>query len=120
LVVGGEAAELVPGQLGGLCVVRGGLFFGRVAGQWPQFQQRARGLGAVQAAVADDRAVVGALGAAVVRVQVLDELRAGGACCPTLKIAMKAALGVPMWGCVKAPQPGRLRGLDGDGAGSCG
>ena len=41
-------------------------------------------------------------------------------CCPSLKIAMKAALAIPMWGRCKAPQPGWLRGLGGDGAGGRG
>jgi hypothetical protein len=41
-------------------------------------------------------------------------------CCPTLKIAMKAALAIPMWGRCKAPQPWWLRGLGGDGAGGRG
>jgi len=41
-------------------------------------------------------------------------------CCPALKIPMRAALGLPMWGCGKAPRPGWLRGLGGDGAGGCG
>jgi hypothetical protein len=41
-------------------------------------------------------------------------------CCPTLKIAMKVALAVPMWGRCKAPQSWWLRGLGGDGAGGCG
>jgi hypothetical protein len=41
-------------------------------------------------------------------------------CCPTLKIAMKAALAIPMWGCCKAPQPWWLRGLGGGGAGGGG
>src|SRR5260370_29305313 len=54
-------------------LVRGG-----GAGEWPELQQRARCLGAVEAAVADDGALVGAFGPAVVRVQVLDELRAAG------------------------------------------
>jgi hypothetical protein len=36
-VVGGEAAELVPGQLAGLAVVIGGLLFGGGAGQRPEF-----------------------------------------------------------------------------------
>ena len=78
-VVGGEAAELVAGQLGGLAVVVRGLLFGGGAGQRPEFQQRAGRARAVQVAVGDDGAVVGALGAAVVGVEVLDELRAGGA-----------------------------------------
>src|SRR5580700_5133508 len=41
-------------------------------------------------------------------------------CCPALKIPMKAALVMPMWGCGKAARPGWLRGLSGDGAGGCG
>ena len=42
------------------------------------------------------------------------------ACCPSLKIPMRAALRIPMWGCGKAPQPWWLRGLGGGGAGGCG
>jgi hypothetical protein len=38
-------------------------------------------------------------------------------CCPSLKIQMKAAFKMPMWGCVKAPLPGWRRGLGGGGAG---
>ena len=59
--------------------MRGGLLRGGVAGERPEFEQGAGRARAVQAAVADDGAVVGAFGAAVVRVQVLDELGAGGA-----------------------------------------
>ena len=59
--------------------MRGGVLPGGVAGEGAQFQQRLRCLRAVQVPVADDGAVVGALGAAVVRVQVLDEMGAGGA-----------------------------------------
>ena len=44
----------------------------------------------------------------------------GAWCCPALKIPMKAALGLPMWGCGKAPRPGWLRGLGGGGACGCG
>ena len=77
-VVAGDPAELVAGGFIGLRVVRGGLFRGGVAGQRTEFQQGAGRGRAVQVAVGDDRAVVGALGAAVVRVQVLDELGAGG------------------------------------------
>jgi hypothetical protein len=77
VVVGGEAAEFVPGQLGGLAFPVRGLFFARGAGGRPELQQRARCLGAVQAAVGDDRAVVGALGPAVMGMEVLDELGAG-------------------------------------------
>ena len=76
-VVGGDPAELVAGELGGLLVVRGGLVRGGVAGQRPEFQQRAGRGRAVEVAVGDDGAVVGAAGAAVERVQVLDQLRAG-------------------------------------------
>ena len=78
-VAGGDPAELVAGQLGGLAVVVRGLLFGGGAGQRPEFQQRAGRGRAVEVAVGDDGAVVGAPGAAVVRVQVLDELGAGGA-----------------------------------------
>jgi len=46
-------------------------------------------------------------------------LRAGD-CCPAFKTPMKAALGVPMWWCVKAPLPCWLRGFGGGGAGGCG
>ena len=42
-VVGGEAAELVAGEFGGLRVVRGGLLRGGGAGQRPEFQQGAAG-----------------------------------------------------------------------------
>jgi hypothetical protein len=41
-------------------------------------------------------------------------------CCPSLKCPMKAAFRAPMWGCLKAPQPGWLRGLGGGGAAGCG
>src|SRR4029077_15557203 len=77
-VAGGDAAELVPGGLGCLGVVDGGVLGGGGAGQGPEFQQRAGGAGAVQVAVGDDGAVVGAFGAAVVGVEVLDEGGAGG------------------------------------------
>src|ERR1039457_5255328 len=77
-IIAGEAAELVAGELGGPGVVRGGLVPGRAAGQRAEFQQGAGRGRAVQVAVGDDGAVVGALGAAVVRVQVLDQGRAGG------------------------------------------
>ena len=76
-VVAGDLAELVAGGLGGLLVVRGGLVRGGVAGERAEFQQRAGGGRAVEVAVGDDGAVVGAAGAAVERVQVLDQLRAG-------------------------------------------
>ena len=78
-VVAGDAAELVAGEFGGLAVVAGDLFARRAGGERPEFQQRAGGYRAVQVPVADDGAVVGAFGAAVVWVQILDQLRAGGA-----------------------------------------
>ena len=34
-----------------------------------------------------------------------------GRCCASLKMPMKAALVMPMWGCSKAPQPGVAAGL---------
>src|SRR5258707_10153673 len=77
-VVAGEAAELVPGQLGCPAVVVRGLLPGGGAGERPELQQRAGGPGAGEAAVADDRAVVGALLAAGVGLEVPDERRAAG------------------------------------------
>ena len=65
VVVGGDLAEFVPGGLGGLLVVGGGLVRGGVAGERAEFQQRAGGGRAVEVAVGDDGAVVGAAGAAV-------------------------------------------------------
>src|SRR5262249_29446087 len=79
MVVSGEAAEVVAGQLGGAAVVVLGLPAGGGAGERAEFQQRARCAGAVEVAVGDDGTVVGALGPAVVRVQVLHEGGAGGA-----------------------------------------
>ena len=76
-VVAGDLPELVAGELGGLRVVRGGLLGGGVAGQRAELEQRRRGGRAVQVAVGDDGAVVGAAGAAVGGVQVLDQLGAG-------------------------------------------
>jgi hypothetical protein len=64
-VVGGVPAELVPGQLGGLLVVRGDLLAGGCGRQRAEFQQRAGCLRAVEVPVGDDRSVVCALGAAV-------------------------------------------------------
>jgi hypothetical protein len=64
-VAGGEAAELVAGQLAGLAVVVRSLGFGGGAGQRSQFGQGAGCARAVEVAVGDDGAVVGALGAAV-------------------------------------------------------
>jgi hypothetical protein len=64
-VVAGDAAELVAGELGGLAVVIGGLLFRRAGSERPEFGQRAGCLGAVQVPVGDDRAVMSALGAAV-------------------------------------------------------
>jgi hypothetical protein len=78
-VIVGEAAEFVPGEFRSLLVVGGDLVCGGARGQGAQVQQFFRGGGAVEAAVGDDCPGVGALGAAVVRVQVLHELGAGGA-----------------------------------------
>jgi len=64
-VVGGVPAELVPGELGGLLVVRGDLLAGGSGRQGREFQQSAGCLRAVQVPIGDDRSVVGALGAAV-------------------------------------------------------
>ena len=91
-VVSGDPAELVTGQLGGLGVVRGGLFRGSGAGERPEFQQRAGGARAIEAAVGDDGAVVGAFGAAVVRVEVLDELGTG--CAERDRPGVRVAVGV--------------------------
>jgi hypothetical protein len=77
-VVTGEAAELIAGQFSGRVFPVRGLLAGGGAGGRAEFQQRARGIGAVQVPVGDDGAVVGAFGAAVVGVQVLDEGGAGG------------------------------------------
>ena len=76
-VVGGATAELVAGQFGCLVVVDGGLL--AAGAGWPRagLQQRFWRGGAVEVAVADDRSLVGAAGSAVVRVQVLDQARAG-------------------------------------------
>ena len=50
-VVAGDPAELVPGQLGGLSVVSGGLLAGGVGGQRPELEQRPGRGGAVQVPV---------------------------------------------------------------------
>jgi hypothetical protein len=78
-VLGGVQPELVACQLGCLLVVGGdvGGFGGwRRRGQ---LQQRLRGGRAVQIAVADDSALVSALGSAVAGLQVDDQLRADAA-----------------------------------------
>jgi hypothetical protein len=92
-VLAGVDAELVTGELGGLLVV-GGDSSGAAAGwQRGQFQQRRWCLGAVEASVGDNRAVVGAAGSAVVWVQVVDEAGAGGAerVCPGVRDAVGVA-----------------------------
>jgi hypothetical protein len=76
-VVAGDAAEFVPCQLGGPLIVRGGVLDGGIAGQRLKVQQRPGGGRAVEVPVGDDRAVVSSLRSAVVRVQVLDQVRAG-------------------------------------------
>src|SRR5216683_598383 len=78
-VISGGPAGLVAGEPGGLSIVRGDLLAGGVAGQGAESGQGAGSGGAVQAAVGDDGAVVGAVGSAVVGVQVLDEGGAGRA-----------------------------------------
>jgi len=55
----------VPGELGGLLVMRADLAGGGVAGQRPDLEQRPGGGRAVQVAVGDDGAVMGAAGSAV-------------------------------------------------------
>ena len=70
-VVSADRSELVLCQLGCLGVVRGGLLSGGSGGQRPELKQCLGRGRAVQVAVGDDRAVVGAAGSAVVRVQVL-------------------------------------------------
>jgi hypothetical protein len=65
-VIGGDAAELVAGEFGGLALPVRGLSAGGGAGKRPEFQQRAGRCGAVEVSVADDGAVVGAFGAAVI------------------------------------------------------
>jgi hypothetical protein len=78
-VVGGVPAELVPGEFGALLVVGGGLL-GCGAGRERAELQQGRGCArAVEVAVGNDRPLMGAAGATVVWVQVLDEL---GACHP--------------------------------------
>jgi hypothetical protein len=71
-VVGGVPAGFVPGELGGLLVVGGGLPGGGSGRQGREFWQCPGCLGAVQVAVGDDCSVMGALGAAVVGVQTSD------------------------------------------------
>jgi hypothetical protein len=92
-VVIGEAAELIAGQFSGRVFPVRGLLAGGGAGGRAEFQQRARGIGAVQVPVGDDGAVVGAFGAAVVGVQVLDEGGAGGAQRdrPGVRVAVRVA-----------------------------
>jgi hypothetical protein len=75
-VVAGDLAELVAAEFGGLAVVRGRLLGGGVAGERSEFEQGA-GDRAVEVAVGDDGAGVGAAGSAVGGVQVLDQLGAG-------------------------------------------
>ena len=70
----GDRGEFVAGQFGGLLVVGGGLFGGRGAWEWSELQEGGGGGGAVEPAVCADRAVVGAVRAAVVGVQVADQV----------------------------------------------
>ena len=73
-----EPQRAVARSLGGPGVMRGAPLPGGAAGQRPGFQQGAGRGRAVQVAVGDDRAFMGALGAAAMGIEVLDELRAGG------------------------------------------
>ena len=76
LVSGGDRAELVAGELGGLLVMDGDLLLFCAGRERAECKQRLGCGGAVEVAVCEDRALVGALRAAVVGVQVLDECRA--------------------------------------------
>jgi hypothetical protein len=78
-VGGGERSEFVAVQLGALLVVRVGLLVGGGGEQRGEVEQAVGGGGAVELTVGGDRAVVGGLGAAVVGVQVDDQLHAEGA-----------------------------------------
>src|SRR5215471_8113654 len=76
-VLAGVDAQLVSGELGCLLVVVGDVGAAGAGWQRDQLQQRWRCLGAVETSVADDGAVVGSPGSAVVWVQVLHEAGAG-------------------------------------------
>ena len=85
----------------------GGLPGGGGGWQGREFEQRAGGLRAVEAAVSDDRSLVCAPGAAVVRVQVLDQLGASaperdgpgfGVAVGVAGVVDDVAGGVPAWG----------------------
>src|SRR6266704_3977759 len=67
-------------------------------------------------AVGDDCSVMCALGAAVVGVQVLDELGAGG-CSPPLRMSMKATLGMRTPGGEEPRRACAGRGCGGHGGG---
>ena len=74
VVVAGDRGEFVAGEFGGLLVVDGGLLGARAAWEWSEREQGGGGGGAVEAAVCAGRAVVGAVRAAVVGVQVVDQV----------------------------------------------
>ena len=76
LVVAGDRAELVFGELVGLLVVGVGLSGRGAAWERGELEQRGWGGGAVEVAVVAGRAVVGAVGAAVVGVKIDDQLGA--------------------------------------------
>ena len=79
MVVAGDRAELVFGELVGLLVVGVGLSGRGAAWERGELEQRGWGGGAVEVAVVADRAVVGAVGAAVVGVKIDDQLGAESA-----------------------------------------
>src|SRR5258706_293440 len=78
-VAGNDGAELVLCEFGCLAVMAGDLLGGGVAGQRAELQQRPGRGRAVQVAVGDDRAVVGSLRPAVVRVQTSDAFKLSSA-----------------------------------------
>ncbi len=75
-VVAGDRRELVAREFGALLVVFGGLLGARAAREWLGLEQGGGGGGAVEVAVVAGRAHVGAVRAAVVGVQVLDQVGA--------------------------------------------
>ena len=72
----GDRRELVARELGALLVVFGGLLGARAAREWLGLEQGGGGGGAVEVAVGAGCAHVGAVRAAVVGVQVLDQVGA--------------------------------------------
>jgi len=129
VAAGGAEVQMVRGQVAvalagagevGVQPAAGGADVGGRAGQQSGAAEAGVGgePGAVRAVLVDVQDV--GAGGAGGDGQVPGEAAAEPFCCPSLKIPMKAALTAPMWGCVKAPRPGWLRGLGGGGAGGCG